>query len=617
MVMLSNQASILLREAAYYVPEVGESLLTDAEAMTLLFWLLRNTLTFNNAVALVDEVLSLRPGTFDLTRVRGFSDLVTSMNPWQLATFCRVLGQLLYDPDRFDPVVYAGKELVSRARRSEQVKSLEKNHALICAVPGLIERFAKLLHVQQVAYTSTIERMLRNVPFAHDLLLLFLGQDDGESWASLQRSDSPMVAVSQEEGLPDSVPLYALVLSTHQIEILFVVCSLLASKRKPEVQERLAGADIIAALSRLFAGLSWTDPHATSDDGLHPHGPGCDCNSEASVRVQLLRLVLHFCDRGSAFKDMMLSEYERRAAATGQFTPGFHALPPPPQPPRPQPSPDGLLSSMMRVLFSLSPESNYRFWISSCLESFLRGNDGPTKTWLASGGLVAHLVSEIEANKYAPALQTNFDLLGELVRHDATAMALLESAIVASERQSILPLARENVLDSNVFIRALVLTADHFPEGARQRWPTIVSFVEAGRPTLLRRLIGTVTADDITQESICCVNTALVMLALERRKGRGRMADLFESFVQEELVTVGCSSTLLQCFRGLLGFHRHYYTIRGGDRSNLEQTSHLSMSELTDTRRELMALIDSTESRKLFTLSQPTSATAEEATMTV
>jgi hypothetical protein len=123
----------------------------------------------------------------------------------------------------------------------------------------------------------------------------------------------------------------------HQVEVLFVLCSLLGGKRKVDVQNRLGRAGLVPVLNAVFDHIRWGDkegqghgcPSTAGDGGsssgtgaggmsgggddreMHPHGPGCDCNPESALKVQFLRLVHNFCDRdcdSRAHKWQMLSE---------------------------------------------------------------------------------------------------------------------------------------------------------------------------------------------------------------------------------------------------------------------------------------------------------------------
>ena len=78
-----------------------------------------------------------------------------------------------------------------------------------------------------------------------------------------------------------------------QVEVLFVLCTLLGARRKGEAHQALANLGLIDVLDSMFDRLSWGVPASTQG----PHGAHCDCNPESALRVQYLRLVHNFLDR--------------------------------------------------------------------------------------------------------------------------------------------------------------------------------------------------------------------------------------------------------------------------------------------------------------------------------
>ena len=79
----------------------------------------------------------------------------------------------------------------------------------------------------------------------------------------------------------------ALALLAHQVEVLFVMCTLLAGKRKAQVQDRLMVLDIVPALLKMFDRLDWNRAPTTSPPMERIHGPGCECNPESALRIQV------------------------------------------------------------------------------------------------------------------------------------------------------------------------------------------------------------------------------------------------------------------------------------------------------------------------------------------
>lgn len=127
-----------------------------------------------------------------------------------------------------------------------------------------------------------------------------------------RRSNTPAPTPSQAR---KELQFYAMLLAPHQVELLFVLCTLLSGRRKIDVQRQLAELGLADILVTMFDRMSWESPPFKGPNPLeHIHGPGCECNPESAQRVQFLRLVHNFYDRdflGNANKRLILSTAER------------------------------------------------------------------------------------------------------------------------------------------------------------------------------------------------------------------------------------------------------------------------------------------------------------------
>jgi len=119
-----------------------------------------------------------------------------------------------------------------------------------------------------------------------------------------------------------------LALLQHQVEVLFVMCTLLAGKRKAQVQDSLIALEMVRALLKMFDRLDWNRAPSTTPPMERIHGPGCECNPESALRIQYLRLVHNLSDRETDeghMKHSLLSEAEMRSV---QHYARFDALKP-------------------------------------------------------------------------------------------------------------------------------------------------------------------------------------------------------------------------------------------------------------------------------------------------
>lgn len=186
---------------------------------------------------------------------------------------------------------------------------------------------------------------------------------------------------------------------------------------------------------------------------------GCECNPESALRVQYLRLLHNFCDRDSDNyygRRLLLGPSERSFIFSDECDPTSVR--------RPLSGRKGLLSKIIIAYRCEPDDSPYKFWLASCTESYLRGSS-PREQWFAarSSGLLEYLVEDLLDDRLhtAGTLQTAFDLLGELCKGNVSSLTMLLETLGTEERfQRLMSVAATNLVDSNVFIRALLLSVE-------------------------------------------------------------------------------------------------------------------------------------------------------------
>ena len=52
------------------------------------------------------------------------------------------------------------------------------------------------------------------------------------------------------------------------------------------------------------------------------------------------------------------------------------------------PEEEGLVSKLARTFMGLPPSSNFRYWLSSCVEAFCRNVEPACQLWIARSGLL-------------------------------------------------------------------------------------------------------------------------------------------------------------------------------------------------------------------------------------
>lgn len=292
-------------------------------------------------------------------------------------------------------------------------------------------------------------------------------QADDTQRGSGGRSQQRQQMLSPDEAA-NQMQFNALLLAPYQVEILFVLCTLLGGRRKIDAQRKFGEAGLLTALDDMFNRLSWgtTSAHNSEDftgqqqqnGGIH--GPGCECNPESALRVQYLRLLHNLCDRDCdnyGGRRLLLSPVEREYI----FAPR-NDLPLE----RPGPAQYGLLSKVIDAFVNEPDDSPYKFWLASCAESYFRGSSPSEQLFAAQSGLLNHLVSDVLSERLhcAGSLQTSFDLLGELCKGNKFVLKLLFGDLDEFQFRKLMSVAANNLVDSNVFIRALMLSVEHIME---------------------------------------------------------------------------------------------------------------------------------------------------------
>lgn len=299
------------------------------------------------------------------------------------------------------------------------------------------------------------------------------------------------VAVAfMNRGDPSAWPLSPM----HHVEVLFVLCALCGGKRKEAVQERLVELGLVRLLAKLFDLLDWSAPQPSVPEPHGIHGPGCACNPKSALKIQYLRLVHNFCDRdgpnltikhllagrlpstssaaattpfhrGQAIRGILgsFSRHERGSLEQGSSQEGGA------EGGGMKKEKSGLMVKIIEVLMKEPADSVYRFWLASCVEAFLRGSDPIDQEYVAVTGLMEHLVAEVldgsSGFKCAASLQIDFDLLGELIKFNPRMFAHLNKILHGSKLTRFIEVLVSNLVDSNVFIRSIVLSLEYFHSG--------------------------------------------------------------------------------------------------------------------------------------------------------
>jgi hypothetical protein len=206
---------------------------------------------------------------------------------------------------------------------------------------------------------------------------------------------------------------------------------------------------------------------------------------ETALKIQFLRIVLHFCDRdrdNQRNKALLLDQSDEARIKNLTHSPPLYVLKRDPS----HSEGGGLIWKLVTTLMDLPPiskngghgkrESALRFWVASCIEGWLRGSKGEYQLYITSLGLLSYLIDAILSHKKSPGqdsepgkskeegkkrgekvegkekesdgdgekddaddytfLQTSFDLLGELLKFNCDVYRIFENYLTAAQVSS-------------------------------------------------------------------------------------------------------------------------------------------------------------------------------------
>ena len=282
-------------------------------------------------------------------------EVLTMMSPRQLSLVCRVLALLVYENEEkkqelleegyFDANKFEGNGAVSKREEIRAVRLLrlrrlqcpdtpegtveDQNHKFLVGVPKFISRLVRLLRMGTEANTS-YPNAATTVSTNPDPYLVGMGAmtESVEEWQEgNSRNDASTIARRTEEErdaetmmarllqrlmldqrdrqsppppiseadranrLDPWATIKAATLAVHQVEVLFVLCSMMGGKHRKMVQDACTAEDLAGTMCVVFDGMIWDSRHKPHEleDHERPHGPECQCNQESTAKIQFLR----------------------------------------------------------------------------------------------------------------------------------------------------------------------------------------------------------------------------------------------------------------------------------------------------------------------------------------
>eukprot|EP01028_Stygiella_incarcerata_P002984 TRINITY_DN15666_c0_g2_i1.p1 TRINITY_DN15666_c0_g2~~TRINITY_DN15666_c0_g2_i1.p1 ORF type:complete len:828 (-),score=178.61 TRINITY_DN15666_c0_g2_i1:62-2545(-) len=584
---------------------------------------------FEASIGLLEELLvmdgDVLESSIDLSEVPEFLDMLENASPRNLSFACRILPLFVFDQNEKmekalgDAHGVEQMEKIAVTLRSNRPLLSTKNQSILLSRPRIIERIFDLLHLLSLPQVRHVHRLLvqgisdqvlsivngdiirmllhrrtgalsrpRIIERIFDLLhllslpqvrhvhrLLVQGISDQvlsivngdiirmllhRRTGALSTWESSMEHVADsrvDRGLRDPARIEkhldwttqdSFTIASNESEILLLVASLLSSRRKEQLRDKSVERNISKYVKDLMQIMNW-DPQLEPRSAPHPlHGPGCTCNMDSSMKIQLMRVLHALVDRADPTA-LCLTQ-----AASFQ-----------------------LPTLVVALMKSSPPHSEYKYWMRSCLEAFVRSAGVKAQMTLIHDGLLDSLLSDLmmPTFKGSGSLQTAFDLLGELIKFNVFAFRQLDSVLVDPVSfSSFYNVVMGSLVDSNVFLRSLYLSARYFSTHGSKKYDMrsspLIRFLEE-ESEIVGALMESVTPDKISQENMCCLNTAVLFCLLARKEGRlGELLDRIRRMKN--------GTRSFQAFEALLHFWRRNYLRRGRDCHSLEKSTRIHFS---------------------------------------
>lgn len=591
----------LLHGISLSVTSVSNRLGQIDELMEYLFLMMEDKVTFMPSSVLLEDLLASNRKILDLKKIGNLQQLLSNLQDSSFPNFCRILSVLVADLDFSEE-----KSTLLAKDKEESIRSNEKsladeNQGLLLQNPRLLSRMVSLASRplpnpigSRQANRSMLQSLTSNLVLEEESRGNFSSAHTSGSipFSEVQANDTSLATSGAEdyldpyERLEGSTPLRIQVIEVMQkVEILYVLTLFLSGKFKSEVQSRLGDLKLIPALGDIFNKLGWKNECEKFPRHDQNDAEDCDCSPESALKIQFLRFVHSFCDHNEK-KHLLLSNKE--VIELKGLCEKYNLSRPPGLDKYKANSKircrgeRGLLTKIVDVLKNTTPNNHLRFWLSRAIEGFLRGTAcAPDQHFLVNRDLVKHLLVHIldKDTKAKEIIQSSFDLLGELMKFNPVAFQQFNDAITSDQQfEAFIAIMTSNVVDSNMFIRCIVLSLEKFSSNINEllnldmekcRLCCLIRKWEH-KIYLIYKLIASISVDSLTQENVSCLNTTLIFFMFAYN--HDLLSDYLQAFVLEEEAQKH-PGLILGNLRELLIFWRRHYLGRGKDCTQLEQSS--------------------------------------------
>ncbi|GFY53685.1 hypothetical protein TNIN_156591 [Trichonephila inaurata madagascariensis] len=567
-----------------------------------LFSFLQYDQTCFPACRLLECLMLAKKKVFELSSVDNLHEIIMRLDDVQLGNFCKILAITLSELDMYENKTLLYAQMTQT--KGQNFYTRDVNQDIILGTPNILSRLVNIACAK---------------PFVPWSGVVSSGTLESEQWLhwiedqcnrDLYSDFEPFVggitswSESSNHG-PAKTSIRMTLELTIRADAVCVLGLLLVGRRRKEVQKELSELKLIPQLSDMFDHFVWRTNSGREYTRLPGHNSSCECSPEVALKIQVLRLIHSFCDH-SDYKHVMLSWSEYSEITTLEETTeadfpawinrnsmcvGLR----------------GLLTKIVEVIKRETGASTFRFWLSRAIESFLRGSfSSADQDFLLRRNLLQHVVQNLITSniRHKEVLQSSFDLLGELMKFNIAAFIEFNSYMHNTAKQrKLLSLMNSSLVDSNMFIRSLILSYELFTSSGDE---DLKAFAEEccyvlchvgnlkTRINYLQRLLSLINIHTLTQENVSCLNTALVILMFGLQKGElPQYLNFLALNVESCNVATNNSSIHLENLRDLLLFWQDHYLQKDKDCTILEKGSRICFQEW----REAVSLMTSNDHR--------------------
>lgn len=554
---LRKYSVLLLRESAYIVPTVSKETVRSQPCMTAIFSFLDERSTFFLTIPLLEELSAQNIAKCYLASQGAFIEHAKGFKPYQVLFSSRFIANMCFDPmqNRSNPRTAVKFLEPLKQQEVDEMMSVVGNQTAVCEIPGFIENLIKLLKSQTILYNSLVERMQKDIPIPGDesVLVAF------DNWSRIEEKHRPLTTLTRENMSEASAS--SVITASRQPDMFFILFTLLSGCRKLDVQKRCADAGIVDVITRFIESTSWDTHPPLADDDQHVS------NLEISVKVQLLRLLINFCDRRSSYKRLLMTPEEIQQAIDGRF----EIIPRP-----------GLVSKIMSLVMRDQENSVPTSWMCASLEAFLRGADPCVHWWMTQFGLTTRLV-EIVATESS---QQIYDLLSEIIKWEPRQVIFLEGLLKTVDAESFFDQVIKHPVDSSFLVRSIVLLTMKYPDIIESECPMIYIWLHDNSIPFVSAVFDELEVKSIYQDNLCCVATACLLCKWSCNLGM----DVIRLVLQNKKKQ--CTDTeYLDNMLDIIAFWNKYHIIRGVERYKVEQSHHLPFSFFIEAATKVKKMI--------------------------